>query len=117
MRIVDFTATRATPVAEYDSRGAAALRLGDGSGEAHAYAVHIAPGGVIGAHPAGFGQLFLVAEGAGWIAGADGVRHDVRVGTGAYIARGELHAKGSDTGLTAIMIQVTELTPTVEALA
>ena len=71
MRLIDFRARRAAPIAEYDSVGAAAVPLGDGAGEAHAYAVHLAPGGAIGPHPAGFDQLFLVVEGSGWVAGAD----------------------------------------------
>jgi len=74
------------------------------------YAVHFAPGGHIGQHPAGFGQLFCAVLGAGWVAGADGVRHEVRAGQAAVIARGEVHAKGSDTGLTALMVQIADLT-------
>jgi hypothetical protein len=30
----------------------------EGNGEAHAYVLHFGPGGVIGPHQAGFGQLF-----------------------------------------------------------
>jgi len=41
----------------------------------------------------------------------DGVRQPLAAGQGAFIARGEVHAKGSDAGLTAIMVQLTDLTP------
>lgn len=111
MELLDFSRSRAVPITEFASRGAAAVPLGDGAGEAHVYAVHLEPGGVIGPHPAGFGQLFLVVAGAGWVAGADGVRHPVGAGQGVYIARGEVHAKGAaaSTGVTAIMVQVQEL--------
>jgi hypothetical protein len=37
------------------------------------------------------------------------VRQTVCAGQGAMIARGEVHAKGSRTGLTAVMVQVAEL--------
>lgn len=109
MRLIDFRASRASPIHEYDSVHAAAVPLGHGTGEAHAYAVHLAPGSRIGPHPAGFDQLFLVVQGAGWVAGSDGAPHPVAAGFGAYIARGEVHAKGSDEGMLAIMLQVTAL--------
>ncbi|AHG93557.1 Cupin 2 conserved barrel domain protein (plasmid) [Gemmatirosa kalamazoonensis] len=109
MHVIDCGAERATPITEYASRGASAQPLGDGAGEAHVYVVHLEPGGEIGAHPAGFDQLFLVVRGEGWVAGADGARHLVRAGHGAVIARGEVHAKGSDSGCSAVMIQLTEL--------
>ena len=74
--------------------------------------MHIAAGGEIGPHPAGFGQLFLVVSGEAWVEGANGVRRPVRAGHGAVIARGEVHRKGSAAGCTAIMIQLAELTST-----
>jgi hypothetical protein len=110
MHLIDFGPDRATAVSEYASRGTRAQPLADGAGEAHVYAVHLDAGGEIGPHPAGFAQLWLVVDGEGWVAGADGVRHRVGAGTGALIARGELHAKGSERGCSAIMIQVAELT-------
>ena len=61
---------------------------------------------MIGPHEAGFGQLFLAVSGDGWVAGEDGVRQPLREGESAFIARGEIHSKGSDTGLTALMVQV-----------
>jgi quercetin dioxygenase-like cupin family protein len=74
-------------------------------------AVHLAAGSEIGAHPAGFGQLFLVIRGEAWVAGDDGIRRAVRAGQGAVIGRGEVHATGSDGGCTAVMIQLADLTP------
>ena len=109
MHVIDFNAERSAPITEYDSHGASAQPLADGAGEAHVYAVHLAPGGEIGPHPAGFGQLFLVVAGEGWVAGADGMRCCVRAGQGAVIARGEVHAKGSEAGCSALMIQLAEL--------
>jgi quercetin dioxygenase-like cupin family protein len=111
MRIVRFTRANAVPVTLFDSTGVFSVPLGDGRGEAHAYCIHIEAGGSIGEHPAGFGQLFLVVAGAGWASGADGVRVALQAGEGAYFERGERHAKGSDDGMTAIMLQVAELAP------
>jgi hypothetical protein len=111
MRIVRFAREAAQPITLFDSTGAFSALLSYGSGECHVYCIHIDPGGSIGQHPAGFGQLFLVVEGAGWAAGADGVRAPLQVGEGAYFERGEFHSKGSDQGMTAIMIQVADLVP------
>ena len=47
--------------------------------------------------------------GSGWVSGSDGVRRPLGVGRGAFIGRGEVHAKGSESGLTAIMVQLTDL--------
>jgi hypothetical protein len=74
MQILSFARTRMQPIAVFDAVGAANLRLGGGHGESHVYALQFDPGGSIGAHPAGYGQLFLVIDGAAWIAGADGAR-------------------------------------------
>ena len=110
MHVIDFSPERGEAITEYASRGASAQSLADGAGEAHVYAVHLGAGGEIGQHPAGFGQLWIIVRGQGWVAGADGVRHPVRTGEGMVISRGEVHAKGSERGCSAIMIQLAELT-------
>jgi quercetin dioxygenase-like cupin family protein len=112
MHVIDFVPEHAAPITEFASRGASAQSLGDGTGEAHVYAVNLMAGGEIGPHPAGFGQLFIVVAGEAWVSAGDGARRSLRVGQGAVIARGEVHAKGSEAGCTAIMIQLAELTST-----
>jgi quercetin dioxygenase-like cupin family protein len=104
MELVDFSPARANP-----DRRASVVPLGHGSGAGHVYAVHMEPGGEIAPHPADFGQLYLVVAGGGWVSGVDGVRLPVATGAGAFIPRGEVHAKGSASGMTAIMVQLTEL--------
>jgi hypothetical protein len=111
MYVIDVAPNRAIPITAYASRLASSQRLADGSGEAHVYALHLAAGGEIGTHVAGFGQLFLIVAGSAWVAGADGIRCPVRSGQCAVIARGEMHAKGSDAGCSAVMIQLADLVP------
>lgn len=105
IQLFEFSAGKATSIPQFDSHAASSVDLAHGAGEAHAYAIHIEAGGVIGPHPAGFDQLFLVVRGSGWVAGADGVRHAVGAERGAFIPTGELHSKGSDLGMLAIMVQ------------
>jgi hypothetical protein len=66
---------------------------------------------MIGEHPTGYGQFFLVIEGEGWVSGKDKRRKRLTVGQGAYFSRGEVHPKGSESGMTAIMVQVADLEP------
>lgn len=96
-------------ISTYESHGASAVRLADGHGEAHAYLLTFEAGGAIGRHEAGFGQLFIVLAGAGWVAGDDGTRVEIRAGDIVLFDRGEHHAKGSDTGMTVAMVQVRDL--------
>ena len=62
-------------------------------------------------HVACFGQLRIVVEGSGWVAGADGQRYEVATSDVTFFERGEQHAKGSDSGMMAIMVQIYDLVP------
>jgi len=114
VKLLDLRQTATGPILGYDSVRASSALLADGSGEAHFWYVRIEPGGEIGRHEAGFGQLFLVVEGSGWASGGDGERVAISEGQGVWIARGEHHAKGSTTGLTALIVQVRDLEPRSE---
>ena len=109
MRVIQFGDTHAAPITQFSSVGAASVHLADGAGAAHAYCLHFAPGGAIGPHVAGFGQLFLVVAGDAWAAGVDGLRVPLRTGEGAVFERGELHSKGSVGGGTVIMVQMEQI--------
>lgn len=115
MKLVDLRDVVSAPTRAYASARAASAALADGAGEAHLHCVRFEPGGAIGRHEAGFGQLFLVVEGSGWVEGGDGRRVELAAGQGAFFARGELHAKGSESGMTALMVQVRELEPRADA--
>lgn len=97
----------------YAVKRTSSIKLSEGEGEAHAYILYFEPGGEIGPHEAGFSQLLFAAAGDGWVAGGDGVRIPLAEGQAAFIDRGEIHSKGSETGLTALMVQVRDLTSLV----
>jgi quercetin dioxygenase-like cupin family protein len=109
MEIISFGGDPGVPITEFASRAAASIQLAHGDGEAHVYAIHVEAGGEIGPHTAGFGQLFVVVTGRGWVREADGPRVDVECGEAAYFPRGTVHSKGSDHGMTAVMVQVRDL--------
>ena len=112
MEIVRFSASHAKRIGArpYEVKLASSIELAEGEGEAHAYVVYFEPGGVIGPHEAGFGQILLAVAGSGWVAGADGHRLTLAEGEAAFIDRGEVHSKGSESGMTAFMVQVRDLT-------
>ena len=68
MEIVDLTGRPAAPIVEFGSTDAASVRVADGSGDAHVHVIVFEPGGQIGPHEAGFGQLLVPLSGSGWIA-------------------------------------------------
>jgi quercetin dioxygenase-like cupin family protein len=109
MRLIDFSAVHAEPITLFESVAASSRLLAEGRGEAHIHCLRFEPGGKIGEHPTGFGQLFLGVEGSGWAAGADERRIELHAGQGVFFERGERHSKGSDRGMTVLMIQVTDL--------
>ena len=105
-----FDKAEAAVITNFSSRNASSVHLGSGDGESHAYVVHFKPGGEIGEHKTGFGQLFIVVEGTGWVRAGSEV-HDVGVGDVVRLERGEIHAKGSETGMTAVMVQMFDMEP------
>lgn len=109
MRVIDLSRVPTEPITLFDSVAAASHVVADGRGEAHVHCLRFEPGGTIGKHPTGFAQLFLVIEGSGWAMGADGRRIELAVGQGVFFERGEHHSKGSDSGMTGLMLQVTDL--------
>lgn len=106
---LDVGSARAIGSRPYEVNLVSSVEVAGGEGEAHAYLLHFEVGGSIGSHEAGFGQLLIALSGAGWVAGEDGVRQPLDQGEVAFIARGEIHSKGSDMGLTALMLQVRDL--------
>ena len=106
MRIVDLEAISTSPILDYQSIAAASASIGQGGGEGHIHWLRFKPGGTIGPHPAGFAQLFIPLDGSGWAAGSDGIRQPISRGRVAVIAPGEIHSKGSEAGMSAVMIQL-----------
>lgn len=109
MHILDLRTVTTAPIHEYESVGAQAAMLAEGRGVSHIHWLRFGPGGVIGPHPAGPGQLLIPLDGAGWVAGQDGERHSIARGQVAFIRAGEVHSKGSGEGMSAVMLQLATL--------
>lgn len=108
MQTFEFKKNLAERIEQFQSVGAHSVSIADGSGESRVYILYFDENSDIGIHRAGFDQLFIVVAGSGWACGDDDRRVALKAGQGAYFKKGEMHAKGSATGMTVVMIQASE---------
>lgn len=90
---------------EVTAVGSVSARVKRLAPRAHAVVIEIGPGGVVARHPAIVPQLFVVVRGSGWVSGADGTREAIAAGEGVLWEPGEEHESGSDTGMTALVLE------------
>lgn len=112
MELVPFARDDGYAVTAFGSAGVTLSPLTEplGSGAPfQAACFRLDPGGRIGRHAASAPQLLAVVAGDGWVTGADDVRTPIVTGQAAYWVAGEEHETGTDTGLTAIVIEAPEL--------
>ena len=115
VQVLRFSASVAERIGQrpYEVNLASSIELAKGEGDAHAYVLYFEPGGIVGPHEVGFGQILFAVAGSGWVSGGDGQRIALAEGEAAFISRGEVHSKGSESGMTASIIQIRDLTPLV----
>ncbi|MHB1954264.1 cupin domain-containing protein [Alicyclobacillus sp. ALC3] len=73
--------------------------------------IRVQPDGVIALHKAVGPQLMLVVQGEGWVRGREDSRTPVHAGQAVYWKDGEWHETGSESGLTAIVVEGAALEP------
>jgi quercetin dioxygenase-like cupin family protein len=79
--------------------------------QAHIGCIHFSHGGIVGLHQAITQQLFLVVAGSGWVRGESDERTPVSAGQAAFWEKGEWHESGSESGMTAIVIEGDDINP------
>ena len=110
MRVYDFGRNHALPVDHYESRNFMIARIFRGAQRETALDLaYLEPGGVIGKHPTGLDQLFMVVNGRGWVSGPDGKPEAISAGQAAFWQRGEEHETRTDNGLIAVIVQSNDL--------
>ena len=72
---------------------------------------HLEAGEFVGEHQADARQLFCVVAGEGWVSGNDGAKTAISSYQATVWDAGEMHAAGTDTGLTAIVLEGDEFDP------
>jgi quercetin dioxygenase-like cupin family protein len=104
VRILDLTDLPHRPIEAHGSRGFSVGAFGL-SADAHLVSVALAPGGVIGQHPAVGRQLLVVLAGEADVSGADGSTRRLAPGQAAVWEPGEQHETRSATGLSALIVE------------
>lgn len=110
MKIYRFDPAVGRPITQFDSNFIMAqiIRVAGrdaGHGEIQVGCMHIPAGGRVGYHQATAPQLFLVVAGEGWVRGEAETRLLVQAFEAAFWNGGEWHESGSETGMTAIVIE------------
>jgi hypothetical protein len=73
--------------------------------------MRLGAGGVLGYHQATIPQLFVVVDGAGWVRGEAPERYPIAAGQAAFWQADEWHESGTETGITAMVLEADELDP------
>lgn len=104
MRILDLAAL---PHRRIEANGSHSFAVGAFGicADAHLVAVTLAPGGLIGRHPASGRQLLVVLVGEAQVSGADGTVQVIYPGQAAVWEPGESHETRSGAGLTALIVE------------
>jgi quercetin dioxygenase-like cupin family protein len=107
MRVLDLTALRGSRVDSHGSKGFSVAAFGL-TAEAHLVTVTLAPGGVVGRHPAAARQLLVVLDGDAVVSGgSDGSGEPVTVGPGQAVVwePHEPHETRTVDGLVALVLE------------
>lgn len=105
MKKYNFTQELANRINNYQSIDAFYTKIMKTVEPANIGFMYIEPGGVVGMHEAPVPQLFIVIQGEGWVCGEDQEKVLIKTGEGVLWQTGEAHESGSNSGLTALVIQ------------
>lgn len=104
MRVLDLSGLPHRPIDAHGSRGFSVGAFGI-CADAHLVAVALAPGGVIGPHPALGRQLLVVLTGEADVRGAEGDVRRLVTGEAAVWEPGEMHETRSAGGMTGMIVE------------
>jgi quercetin dioxygenase-like cupin family protein len=104
VRVLDLGALPHRPIDAHGSKGFSVGAFGLGA-DTHLVAVTLAPGGVIGRHPALGCQLLVVLSGEAEVSGEELTVRRIGPGQGAVWEPGEVHETRSPGGMTAVIVE------------
>lgn len=110
MELLDLDGDAGRMIDRFDSREARHVGVALIEGQGGVSIIRLGGGSVLGRHPAVVDQLFYVVAGEGWVAGGDGSRLPIRAGQAALWRAGEEHESGSQSGMTAFVVESESLT-------
>lgn len=110
MRIHSFSAEHGRRIDLFDS-DFLQVPLSQAGDVCMASVMFLPPGGVIGRHEATTPQLLCVVDGSGFVSGSDGLEVPIEAFQAAFWEAGEDHETRTDTGMTTITLEGTNLQP------
>jgi quercetin dioxygenase-like cupin family protein len=111
MKIFRFDPEVGKSIEHFQSSGFLLSRVAHLLEEAVVSCAYLGANGLIGDHQATLPQLFLVVVGKGWVRGGSSDKISIEAGQAAYWEKGEWHESGTETGMTAIVIEGTNFDP------
>lgn len=111
MKLFRFDPEVGRSIDHFQSSGFTLSRVAHLLEEAVISCAYLSANGLIGYHQATLSQLFLVVVGEGWVRGESSDKISIEAGQAAYWEKGEWHESGTETGMTAIVIEGTNLDP------
>jgi quercetin dioxygenase-like cupin family protein len=111
MKLFRFDAEVGKTIEKFGSSNAVISRVARAAGSAQIGCMHLSENGLVGYHQAVVPQLFLVLQGEGWVTGEDRKKVPIKAGQAAFWTAGEWHESGTETGMTAIVIESEQLDP------
>lgn len=86
-------------------------RVAGHGGQIHIGCMYLEEGGLVGYHEAVVNQLFFVVQGEGWVRGESDEKVQIQAGEAAFWQKNEGHEAGTDTSMTAIVLEAEGLDP------
>lgn len=105
MKMFRFDSEVGKNIDRYHSSGFTISRVVHLSDESVVHCAYLDANGVIGYHQATIPQLFMAVQGGGWVRGESPEKTLIKTGQAVYWEKGEWHASGTETGMTAIIIE------------
>jgi hypothetical protein len=105
MKVFRFDADASRLINQHGSVNLTMVRILRSEGAIQIAYMYLGPNGIVGYHQAVTAQLFLVVQGAGWVTGADRVKHPIQAHQAAFWEAGEWHEAGTDEGMVVIVIE------------
>ncbi len=110
MKIYDFGPDRGVRIEKFDSEFIFS-KIVRFNAETKVSCFYLNPNGIVGYHQAVTPQLFLVVQGNGWVRGDISGRIPIVQYQAAFWEENEWHEAGTETGITAIVVEGETLNP------
>ena len=113
MKLYRFDGAVGVPITRFESRNvviARGLRTTDAT---QVGVMHLGANGLVGYHQATSPQLLMVIAGQGWVRGEAGDHRQIVPGQAASWQKDEWHQSGTETGMSAVVVESESLDPSV----